>query len=329
MVWHMDQNEKCFASKALVPNELCEWSNTSSSDPTVGSAGHAQEQEARITLAILFYRDGDFFDEQIRRWRLWPVTLRKKFYFMIVDDSSPARDRAVERYNDEDDINIIFYYIEVDKMWNIGGARNLVFHAAPTEYVFLIDSDLIVPVPIATTCLKLVEDEISQLSIDSKINGGKRNIYINFNRVFNESGIRRPHPAAMLLSRSAYWMCGGCDEDFVGNYGMTDPHFRWRASKTANIFVRDFGAVYLDDLVMMEVPDKLAIPRSPAHNIALFEEKMNSNIPWSNRYLRFPWKFVATYCLGGKSSKRMALNANSIRKQPSMTRWGPKQMFLS
>ena len=29
----------------------------------------------------------------------------------------------------------------------------------------------------------------------------------------------------MLIRKEAYWLSGGCDEDFVGSYGYTDPHF--------------------------------------------------------------------------------------------------------
>ncbi|OEU13737.1 hypothetical protein FRACYDRAFT_269921 [Fragilariopsis cylindrus CCMP1102] len=35
----------------------------------------------------------------------------------------------------------------------------------------------------------------------------------------------------MLSTIDSYWTAGGCDEDFVGNYGYTDPHFFYRVEK--------------------------------------------------------------------------------------------------
>ena len=96
----------------------------------------------------------------------------------------------------------------------------------------MIDCDILVTPDIAGLSLRLLKEERAHNAKD-----GTRNIYIHFRRIYsNETGVaRRPHPAVMLLSKQAYWMSGGCDEDFVGNYGKTDPHFKWRASRTNNV----------------------------------------------------------------------------------------------
>ena len=51
------------------------------------------------------------------------------------------------------------------------------------------------------------------------------------------------HPAVCLIRKEDYWKIGGCDEDFVGNYGQTDPHFWYRAK--GKITVKEKNNVYL------------------------------------------------------------------------------------
>ena len=41
----------------------------------------------------------------------------------------------------------------------------------------------------------------------------------------------------MMLRKASYWLAGGCDEGFVGEYGVTDLHFRHRASRTKGLRV--------------------------------------------------------------------------------------------
>ena len=248
-----------------------------------------------ITYAMLYYKDSTFLEEQEKNWCSWPLATRQKFQFLIVDDGSPAGESAIQKYVHNGCINLLIYTIEKDLKWNIGGARNLAFHVAPTDYVFLLDSDILVPPTIALACLKMVQNEYSSASKQMSNNTRtSESVFYNFNR--NSKGVRlHPHPAAMMLTKKAYWMCGGCDEDFVGNYGQTDPHFKWRAGLTKGIKMRKVNEMYDDELVMMG--DGL-MPDRPTHlNRQMFKAKMFGNMTWSNDYIRFPWRFNAQFCI--------------------------------
>jgi hypothetical protein len=58
-------------------------------------------------------------------------------------------------------------------------------------------------------------------------------VYGFFQRIGKKGNLKKksPHPAVMLSTTDSYWTAGGCDEDFVGNYGYTDPHFFYRVEK--------------------------------------------------------------------------------------------------
>ena len=285
--------ERFSASKRLMQNTNCY-------RPLVDGERSKCEtgSEAIITYTMLYYSDSTFLEEQKKNWCSWPLATRHKFQFLIVDDGSLAEESAIQKYVHSGCINLMIYTIEMDLHWNIGGARNLAFHVAPTEYVFLTDSDLLVPHTIALACLEMVRNDKNSASKQvSESNVATKSIFLSFNRVFNESGQRRPHPATMMLTKDAYWMCGGCDEDFVGAYGITDPHFKWRAARTKNVEVSKVSEKYDDELIMMELKDKLSLQRDPERNRNIFKAKRLGNIPWSNDYIRFPWNFTAQFCI--------------------------------
>ena len=302
------------ASTELVPNTACRFSSRLARNFT--SCSDLRNTRQVLTIAVLYYKDATFFYKQLERWRSWPRDIREQLSFVIIDDGSPRGEKAVDSYVHDGSINFIVASILVDKKWNIGGARNLAFHIAQTEHVFVIDSDLVIP-------LNMIELSIQYARLEAKIltemPGNSREIFVNFLRVFNESGLQRPHPAAMLLSKHAYWMSGGCDEDFVGHYGMTDPHFRWRSVRTANVTVRDALALSTHPLIMMEAKTKLAIPRDPTTNIRLFQEKLGGNLPWSNKFLRFPWKIEAKFCMGEQKSPTGVIRTDRHKTRVALT----------
>lgn len=286
--------EKSSASKRLVQNKSC---NQSLVEGETLECAHGKNVPI-ITYTMLYYKDEKFLEEQKMNWCSWPHSTRQKFQFLIIDDGSPYEESAVHKYTHNGCISLLIYSIEKDLNWNIGGARNLAFHVAPTDYVFLTDSDLLVPHNIALACLDMVQKEVSSATNQVDKRGvDTKSIFLNFNRVFNETGRRKPHPATMMLTKDAYWMCGGCDEDFVGSYGLTDPHFKWRAAQTKDIQLKKVSDKYDDELIMMELKDKLSIIRDPERNRNIFKAKRLGTMPWSNDYIRFPWKFNAKYCI--------------------------------
>ncbi|MGK3742027.1 MAG: hypothetical protein ACI8RD_000441 [Bacillariaceae sp.] len=166
-------------------------------------------------------------------------------------------------------LDIRVYEIDQDIDWNIGGGRNLGFWIAsqgdPTDtysssWVFMNDADILVPPETMDFVLGLTEELRDDIDVNVDVHddndgfelntttnkqyhsSGKRNttttnnnnkVYGFFQRIGKNGNSKKkyPHPAVMLSTTGSYWTAGGCDEDFVNNYGYTDPHFFYRVEK--------------------------------------------------------------------------------------------------
>jgi hypothetical protein len=112
------------------------------------------------------------------------------------------------------------------------------------------------------------------------------------------------HPATMLTSRSSYWRVGGCDEDFVGNYGFTDVHFAARLRQTPGCQrisserpIMKHVANFTDAMALEPAPPLIHLERvhsshDIAANKAILRKKFQGQLPWSTDYLRFSWEWV-------------------------------------
>ena len=96
------------------------------------------------TFFIIYYNNVDYLAQQLDSWM--QLAERDKIQFLIVDDGSANGNRAVDFLKNQSSLqlDIQVYEIDQDLVWNIGGARNLGFWVAPTEWVFLSDSDILV-----------------------------------------------------------------------------------------------------------------------------------------------------------------------------------------
>ena len=125
---------------------------------------------------------------------------------------------------------------------------------------------------------------------------GKELIYIHFPRILNSTGKQHGHhPAVALMSKRAYWMVGGCDEDFVGHYGNTDPHFKWRAAHTDGVTVVDVSKEIPDVHQLLQERGQggwTELSRSTKNNKELLKAKTAGRVPWSSDYLRFAWRYL-------------------------------------
>ena len=120
-------------------------------------------------------------------------------------------------------------------------------------------------------------------------------------------GTTGKHPAVTVIDAEAYWICGGCDEDFCGRYGFTDVHFwkRWKADSRRllkthmKLFIEEVDQSSCDEKYIknkealkmctnartaIKIPDK-----SKDRNKKMLYQKSNDGC-WSNKYLRFAWK---------------------------------------
>ena len=162
--------------------------------------------------------------------------------------------------------------------WNVGGKRNLLMHVADSwhvdSWVLLTDMDMKISESFFKSCLDIILDSSS-----------KRKLH-KFQRQ-KPTGEMKPHPGTWLMKTGLYWQSGGCDEDFVGSYGQTDPHFDYRAKQTNHD-----GVELHDNMVLIEMDQKKTGHRNIHRNAGLFALKRQDRIRWSNDYLRFAWGLV-------------------------------------
>lgn len=255
------------------------------------------DEDTGFTIGLLYYAEPSMLLRQLEVFNGYPPDLRAKISFVIIDDGSPDGLRAgnyiqKERYN----FRMTLARVTKDIPWNIGGARNLVFHLAATTRVLLLDLDVLVP---ERTAYLLTNWSVS--STDPE-----RYLAHKFNRVYPD-GRKKMHPACTFIARKAYWMNGGCDESFVGSYGYTDPHFWHRFGLNSDKFDTVFhSSVYLEQFsvescdenfvrnaelrskCIQSQSDVQPLDRDIKPNSAKFRSKKESGC-WSNSFLRFPW----------------------------------------
>jgi len=105
----------------------------------------------------------------------------------------------------------------------------------------------------------------------------------------NKNKPKSSHPAVALLHRDLYWEAGGCDEDFVGSYGSTDPHFWYRLGQHDPKFVLKIPTTWPPLQIVHSRGESLQ-KRDPVPNKLLFAKKKRGEVKWSNNYLRFGWQ---------------------------------------
>ena len=111
------------------------------------------------------------------------------------------------------------------------------------------------------------------------------------------------HPGVMMIRKESYWLAGGCDEDFVGQYGQTDPHFRWRASNTGYptklLHIKSLSRntswlpMNIEPMENDHADYSCKVPlKNDTRNKMLILSKKSKKVAWSKEFLRFKWSIV-------------------------------------
>lgn len=261
-----------------------------------------------LTLVMLFHNECSSLRLLVTSWLSFPLTIRDNVRLLIVDDNA-----QIKACNCIDSGGISFEQagvtvlrIDDHRDWNIGGARNLGAFYTCSEYIFMCDIDAYISPSLLYTAL----NEIKQPSSATKI--------IQFNRDTSPT-TQKVHPGIMVVRRDAYWHIGGCDEDFVGNYGVTDSHFRSRANSECNIAVRSIRSKKICTTCSpADTELKLFLPslsRELNVNKNLYLKKINSQVPWSSIALRFSWHDDFCNTLDSKTFNNTFSKANQYASQ--------------
>jgi hypothetical protein len=258
----------------------------------------------KVTFFLIYYNDHHHLAQQVDSWTKFSKESTTQIQYIIIDDGSTVGHRAVDfldaNKNKTKPLDILVYEIDQDLPWNIGGARNLGFWVANTPWIFMTDGDIKVD--------PKTMDFITSLAQEATKKNDTSSVYGFFQRIgkYEEMRKKSPHPAVMLIHKDSYWKAGGCDEDFVGHYGFTDPHFFYRVRNTKSLkkvmIHHMMDSKSIPPLVQMR--DDVACPidtnclsayvgakpsKSSTQNAILFNSRKSKG-NWSTEYLRFTWR---------------------------------------
>ena len=192
----------------------------------------------KVIIALLYYAKPSGLIDQLKMFESYSEEVKERLTVLIIDDGSPTGLRASEYFDPSNDSHtqqlqfqslpeIKIARITEDIPWNIGGARNLAFeliasYISPRSKVLMLDLDMFVDGDTMSKIIALPTTVRSGPEQETKEGGeeeeDKFRIAHKFNRIF-ESGRKQEHAAITLINADTYWRIGGCDEDFVGNYG--------------------------------------------------------------------------------------------------------------
>lgn len=231
-----------------------------------------------ITVNLSYYNQPkSIVLKHLNYWKKFNTNTLKYFTFIIIDDGSRVPIDKMLSNEDIEGCDVRLLRVIKDMYCNIGGIRNLGAQQCKTPWYIFIDMDTLINAQMADSLVELAQQHM------------QTNNVFKFNRkvINNKNHIKhnQMHPAVCLLRIEDYWNIGGCDEDFVGHYGYTDPHFWFRASgKVKLVECRDIYLEYDDD-------GESEITRDTKHNRELFETKKQTST-WSTDYVRFEWKEI-------------------------------------
>lgn len=231
-----------------------------------------------ITVNLSYYNQSkDMVLKHLSYWKQFSSEVLEKMTFFIIDDGSKVPISDILSNDDIKGIDVRIFRIDKDIKYNIGGMRNLGAKCCNTPYYFILDMDTLINKDCVENLLKLASANINK----NKVFKFNRKVLNNNKHPKNN----KTHPAVCLIRLDDYWKIGGCDEDFVGNYGQTDPHFWYRSKNIVTIEEkRDIYLEYDDD-------GECDIDRSTHVNAKLFQQKIKTN-NWSNDFIRFSWREI-------------------------------------
>lgn len=197
-----------------------------------------------------------------------PASLKDRTRFVLIDDGSP---NTIS--NPDVDLNLTMARIMQDIPWNQPGARNLGAHLADTEYILFTD----------------IDHEITSDALQKSVSKIKdpNTIYM-FKRIVN-GRLMYSHPCSFVISKQAFDLVGGFDEDFSGHRGHDDTMFRLVSDQYLKRDIIDAPLILHEDALTT------GLNRNHSRNTLLFQAKKLQVIKGlykNGRRLRFDWQIV-------------------------------------
>ena len=281
-----------------------EWTSKGAATGLSCCSGHAGSGASdlkpyKLVVAYLYTSEERMLRKQLGSWAKFSEKLLRQLRFLLAVETEglsfpPPSDILQQELgplgHERPDVRLVGVQEHLD--WNIGGKRNLLMHVADTwhadSWVLLTDIDIELTEEFLTACLEIA------------MAPGSQNTLHKFQRQ-KPGGELKPHPGTWLMKTGLYWKSGGCDEDFVGWYGNTDPHFDFRA-KATGISIQFHMGLIVHEMEHLGGDKRI---RNTTHNDRLLAQKKNNLTAWSNRYLRFGWGLIACEQMPRASGTRL------------------------
>ena len=235
-----------------------------------------------LTFVMATYGQPKMLEKWWETLRTYPEAVAAKIRLVIVDDHGDPPAEIPE------DIRGIFkaalYRVTKNIPWNQPGARNLGVHVAKTDWLLLLDPDMVVEPKVATALL-----------VHSR--KMKRGQLVKLLLRYTDNTYDATSPNVYLLHKADFNQVGGYDEDYAGHKGWSDVQFmhtlrgfKMRFLKPVGLWVRYYRPRDVADATVN------TLPRSVKHNRSLHIRKMaiakrnwQAWVKTKGKNIRFPW----------------------------------------
>lgn len=234
----------------------------------------------KITFVFPYYNSSNLIPQQIEMWDSYSDEIKKNLTIIIIDDCST--DKIINHINENEikdkKLDLRIYEILEKKGWNSYGANNLGMCMADTQWVLRSDFDWMIPNSVIGY---LMNKELADLS---------SRIYYTFkSKVLQTDEEIQCGPNIFFMPKSLFWMAGGYDEDFSGEYGWADILLLYRLEIFTKAKVEK-----LEDQYLLAVKDGSShgLVRDGTINKTIYLDKRLEKRPFSEDFLRFKWKQI-------------------------------------
>ena len=242
--------------------------------------------ESEITFMMAVYGQPLMMKKWWETIRTYDDEVLDRLHFVLVDDHGDPPAKI------PDDIKAMvhthLFRVTQQIHWNQMGARNLGMAKAPTDWVVMMDPDMVVELPVAKRLLKVLPNMEP---------GFVLKLFLRYtNDVADGSS-----PNIYVMHRLDFERMGGYDEDYAGNKGWSDVQFmhtlegfKIKMLKYPNLWVRYYRSKDIKDATVITLSRDVRINKMLHLRKMAQMKKMGAPkfIRQRKPNLRFSWKRV-------------------------------------
>lgn len=241
--------------------------------------------ELGFTIVHPFFNEKKRFDLQFSKWIQWSEKVKSTVHLVVVDDCSDPSLKSTLAMSvmKRLDLNLQILRIIDDLKWNTPGALNLGITQAPTDWVFIMDSDC------------LLEPDMIEKLLNFRPNPNY--VYTCCRNRITEDPVKQlvtyPPTCSLLFTKELFYQIGGFDEDFTGSrsggYGFFDWDFILRFPEPRKVIKDIIISEYLEVVPSVQLRtntsgDNLKI------NKRLLRAKQDGRTMRNKQILNFSWE---------------------------------------